>query len=102
MTTLRPVTFLLLAALLAAASCRERKQLTTAKSNAIEFAKARCECEKQNRKTPPGDVTRCSEDMARTTRYLKINFEFNSFSDDDKRAITQAGDDVFKKCMAEP
>jgi hypothetical protein len=90
----------LITTLLFAFHCKEKKQLAVAKGNAVEFSKARCACEKQKKKSPPGDLTKCSEDMARATRYLKINFEFNNFSDEAKREITKAGDEAFAKCMA--
>ena len=83
-------------------NCREKKQITAAKGNAIEFSRARCVCEKQKLKTPPGDLARCTDDMARATRYIKINFEFNHFSDAEKTEIQKAGDQAFVKCMATP
>lgn len=87
---------------LALAACREKKHITTAKGNAIAYGKARCSCEKLKKKDPPGDLAQCSEEMAKATRYLKINYEFNSFSDADKAEIDKAGNDAFTRCMAEP
>ncbi len=82
--------------------CRQKKPTAAAKGNSIAYAKARCTCEKLKKKNPPGDLTRCTDDMAKATRYLKINLEFNSFSEADKAEIAKAGDDAFAKCIAEP
>jgi hypothetical protein len=82
--------------------CREKKNAATAKGNSIAYGKARCACEKLKKKDPPGDLTRCTDDMAKATRYLKINFEFNSFSEAEKAEIAKAGDEAFMKCIAEP
>lgn len=86
---------------LSLAQCREKKHITTAKGNAIAYGQARCACEKLKKKDPPGNLSRCTEDMARATRYLKINYEFNSFSDAEKAEIDKAGDKAFTQCMAE-
>jgi|JI10StandDraft_1071094.scaffolds.fasta_scaffold127594_2 hypothetical protein len=88
--------------LISMTACGNKKQVAAAKGNSVAYAKARCTCEKQKKKTPPGDLARCTDDMARATRYLKINFEFNNFSDAQRREIDKAGDDAFTKCMAEP
>lgn len=85
-----------------ATACANKKQIAAAKGNSVAYAKARCACEKQKKKTPPGDLARCTDDMARATRYLQINFEFNNFSEAERRDIDKAGDDAFAKCIAEP
>lgn len=94
--------FAVLILLIFAAACGNKKQIAAAKGNSVAYAKARCTCEKQKKKTPPGDIARCTDDMARATRYLKINFEFNNFSDSERRDIDKAGEDTFAKCMAKP
>lgn len=82
--------------------CRDKKQLEAARGNALAHAAARCQCEKLQRQDPPGDTTRCSEDMARSLRYLNINFEFGKFSAETRQEIQKIGDEAFEKCMKTP
>jgi hypothetical protein len=80
-------------------SCRNEKQLATAKANAVSYGLARCECEKQQRKVPPGDQRECTEAMARATRYLNINLEFGKFDNAARAEIEKAGNDAYEKCL---
>ncbi len=80
-------------------ACRNEKQLATAKANAVDYGRARCECEKQQRKKPPGDTRDCTEAMARATRYLNINLEFGKFNNAARSEIENAGNEAYEKCI---
>ncbi|AFM12593.1 hypothetical protein [Turneriella parva] len=80
-------------------SCRNEKQLATAKANAVAYGLARCDCEKQRRKEPQGDTRECTEAMARATRYLNINVEFGKFNSAATAEIEKAGNDAYEKCL---
>ena len=80
-------------------SCRNEKQLATAKANAVSYGLARCDCEKQQRKVPPGEQRECTEAMARATRYLNINLEFGKFDNAARAEIEKGGNDAYEKCL---
>ncbi len=82
-------------------SCRNEKQLATAKANAVSYGRARCECDKQRRKEPEGDTRECTEAMARATRYLNINIEFGKFNNAARAEIEKAGNEAYEKCLQE-
>lgn len=100
-TRLSAVKYILLSGgfLLFTLSCRNEKQLATAKANAVSYGLARCECEKEQRKEPPGDTRECTEAMARATRYLNINMEFGKFNAATKAEIEKAGNEAYEKCL---
>lgn len=79
-------------------ACQNKKQMQAAKDNAIAYATARCECEKLEAQTPPGDTQRCIERMALAQRYLNINYELGKFSDAARREVEAAGDAAYKTC----
>lgn len=91
----------ILVLLFATASCRENKALAAARANAVGYGLARCDCDKLNKKEPPGDTTLCSQQMAQAERYLRINFEMGKLSEADRRAVQKAGDDAYEKCIKE-
>lgn len=80
-------------------TCRNEKQLATAKANAEAYGLARCECEKQRRKEPQGDTRECTEAMARATRYLNINMEFGKFNAAATAEIEKTGNDAYERCL---
>lgn len=87
--------------LFATTACRENKAIAAARANAVGYGLARCECDKLNKKEPPGDTTLCSQQMAQAERYLRINFEMGKLSETDRRAVQKAGDDAYEKCIKE-
>lgn len=84
-----------------AISCRNSKLMTTAKENARQFGLARCECDKLQKKDPPGDMTLCFDQMQQARRYLTFNFEMGKFSESEKAEVMAFGDQVYNTCMAE-
>lgn len=84
-----------------ALTCGENKAMAAAKANAVGYGLAHCECEKLNKKEPPGDTTLCRQQMAQALRYLNINFEMGKFSEAEKLAALKAGDEAYAKCMKE-
>lgn len=80
-------------------ACRNKKQLATAKANAVNYGLARCECEKQQRKHPPGNTDDCTQAMAKATRYMNINFEFGNFNEAERADVHKAGNDAYDKCI---
>lgn len=91
----------LVAVALFAPACGESKAMAAARANAVGYGLAHCECEKLNKKEPPGDTTLCRQQMAQALRYLNINFEMGKFSETEKLATLKAGEDAFDKCMKE-
>lgn len=85
-----------------AAACRENKAIAAARGNSVEYALAACECEKLQKKKPPGDTKLCGEQMARAERYMRINFEMGKVSAADRASVRKAGAEAFEKCMKEP
>lgn len=88
--------------LVIAGGCRKDKQMQTAKGNAAQFGLARCACDKELRKDPPGDITLCSEQMQQARRYLSINMEFGKFNQAQRDEIVKHSEDIYNGCMNSP
>lgn len=96
-----PGTVAMFLALVWLLACYDKKQMATAKANAVEYALAQCECEKLARKEPPGDTTQCTERMSRATRYMKINFELGKFTDAARAEVDKVGKEAYIRCLAD-
>jgi hypothetical protein len=97
---LHQITFALLT-LLVLMGCRKTKLIETAKANARQYGLARCDCDKLQRRDPPGDVTLCLEQMQQAKRYLTFNFEMGKFSEAEKAEVMAHADQVYQACMDE-
>ncbi|MFO1479025.1 MAG: hypothetical protein U1F40_02360 [Turneriella sp.] len=86
---------------LAFSACRKGKLVETAKANAKQYGLARCECDKLQRKDPPGDITLCFDQMQQAKRYLSFNIEMGKFSAAEKAEVMAHGDKVYQDCMAQ-
>lgn len=76
--------------------------MEAARGNALAYAAARCHCQKLDWEKPPGDTRRCREVMARSNRYLNINFELGKFSEAERAEIQKIGEEAFEKCIRMP
>ncbi len=84
--------------LLLTPACRNEKAIESAKNNAADFSRARCECEKAVKEKPRGDVARCTEKMRLARRYWNINMELGKLGASERQEIEKHAEKVYAEC----